>query len=367
MGQHLSTINLKSVDLTKTDDTALSSDAIVSDSGIEDINFFLCEKTLAGKTTGLIESDHAYPILNPEALIKQIQNHLSLLTKPARLNEINTQMNEILMENVLMPIASYYGGAMKEIKAILQKQQQLQISLVVKLNEDKNASRSIFEQPFANLTSGNTNTLSAEAESDYDGDQESKVATQQQRKVEFQAQQLSYFAIRSLTSMLLILIKSAQKNDPTIVHQILELTSELCEQLPMKCLSPSELSPASSSFLFKSLKPLTNYINDLSSTKDLIIAKQAAIILLSFSIAKASFKDILPILSKLIFNTVDIYNAQGLFLQLNNGLTVAINERKKQKEQLSNEKVSDSDFQSDSNPDCKQDKDDGTTSKETTG
>ncbi|CAF0846196.1 unnamed protein product [Didymodactylos carnosus] len=131
----------------------------------------------------------------------------------------------------------------------------------------------------------------------------------------------------------------------------------------MRCLSPSELSPASDSLLFKSLKPLTNYINDLSSTKDLIIAKQAAIILWSFSIAKASFKDILLILSKLIFNTVDIYNAQGLFLQFNNGLTAAINEWEKQKEQLSDETASDSDYQSDSN----QDKDDDITSKETTG
>ena len=36
-------------------------------------------------------------------------------------------------------------------------------------------------------------------------------------------------------------------------------------------------------------------------------------ILLSFAIAKGSFKDILPLLSKLIFNTIDIYNAQGIY------------------------------------------------------
>ncbi|CAF0846214.1 unnamed protein product [Didymodactylos carnosus] len=130
------------------DDTALSSDAIVSGSDIEDINFFLREKTLADMTTGPIESDHDHPVLSPEALIKQIQNHLSLLT-------------------------DRYGGAMKEIKAILEKQQQLQI----KLNEDKNANRSIFEQTFADSASENTNTLSTEAESDCDDGHGSKVAT----------------------------------------------------------------------------------------------------------------------------------------------------------------------------------------------
>ena len=63
--------------------------------------------------------------------------------------------------------------------------------------------------------------------------------------------------------------------------------------------------------LFKSLEPLINYINELSLSTDLFISKQTIKILLSFSIAKGSFKDILYLLNKLIFNTNEIFYVQN--------------------------------------------------------
>ena len=84
-------------------------------------------------------------------------------------------------------------------------------------------------------------------------------------------------------------------------------------------------------FLFKSFEPIINDVHQLSSTTDLIISKQATKILLSFFIVKGSFKDILALLNKLIFNTTDTYNVQGLIIQLNNNLIEIINESEKEK------------------------------------
>jgi hypothetical protein len=175
----------------------------------------------------------------------------------------------------------------------LTYKEQLQISLTKKLKIDSNMNLSIFLQSYIDST------------------------------INDRDQQLSYFAIQSLTSILLILIKSAEKNDPTIIHQILILTGQLCEQLPMECLS------SENTLLFKSLEPLTNYINELSLSTDSILLKQIIQIRLSFSIAKGSFKDLLPLLNELIFNTTEIYNVQSLIIQMNNFLTETINEYEK--------------------------------------
>ena len=210
---------------------------------------------------------------------KQIRNNLFIQTKPTYWDDINNEINQILMNDVYTSITEQYKKIIEDIQNRLEYKQQLQISLIQKLENDNYTTQSIFSQPLN------------------------------------QSDQLSYFAIQSLLSILLILIKSAEKNDPVIIHQILILTSQLCDQLPMKSLS------STNTLLFKSLQPLLTYIHDLSLTTDPIISKQAIKILLSFSIVKGSFKDILFLLNKLIFNTIDTYNVQGLFIQLNNGLT----------------------------------------------
>ena len=279
MGQQLFKSHLELFNSIKIDDTKLKSNLISSEDDGDDINFFVCPKSIT-------ESDDHHPVISSKKLFtKRNQDQLFLLTKSITLEEIDTQINELLIKNVFIFIENCYKQTMQQIKDISDNQQRLQISLTNKIQEEKLNNKSIFHN--------------------------------QDKKKENKSQQLSYFAIQSLSSVLLILIKSVEKNDPTIIHQILTLTYELCEQIPMKSLSLTN----NSNFLFKSLKPLINYINSLSLSNDPIISKQILRILLSFAIAKASFKDILPLLSRLIFDTVEIYDAQGIFVQLNDGLT----------------------------------------------
>ena len=353
MGQKLSKVSFEIVDPTKVGDTPLSLDAILPDSDKHDITFFFPSKTAADATTNSVELNDDHSSCETVS-IRQIQNYLGVLTRSSELERIDTQIAEILMGNVLTYVTSCYKKAIEQIIKNFQTEQRLQISLTNKFKKDNYAALSIFAQKSVDLSSENIDSLPGKTNSD--GDQQ---LTIEQRKTRFQAQQVSYFAVQSLSSILLILIKSAEKNDPTIVHQILTLTSQLCEQIPMKCLS----SPDNNSFLFQSLKPLTNFVNELSLSNDPILAKQAIRILLSFSVAKGSFGDILPILHKLVFDTIDIYNVRGLFIQLNNGITEAIDQREKQKQQPE----SGYDNHSDSDSQSGQGEDDHTSSKQTTG
>jgi len=306
------------VDLNIGNDTPITSETILSSAGKDDISFFFPLNTSSDPTEA--NNDHQIPNSQIEC-IKQIRDYLSILTKSIQWENINTEINEILMSSVFPSIIKQNEKVIEEINTRMAYKQQLQTALINKLKEDNYCNVSIFSQSFIDSTS--ENGIIAE--------------NQQQQK----DKQLSYFAIQSLLSILLILIKSAEKNDPTIIHQILILTGQLCEQLPIRCLS------SKNSFLFKSLEPLTNYIHDLSLRSDSIVSKQAIKILLSFSIAKGSFKDMLSLLNKLIFNTTDVYHVQGLIIQLNNGLTETINEWEK--------------------PDNESNEGDNTTSKELTG
>ena len=232
MGQQLFKSHLEIFNSIKIDDTKLKSNLISSEDDGDDINFFVCPKSMT-------ENDDHHPILSSKKVFtKKNQDQLFLLTKSITLEEIDTQINEILMKNVFIFIENCYKQTMQQIKDISENQKRLQISLTNKIQEEKLNNKSIF----------------------YNKD----------KKKENKSQQLSYFAIQSLISILLILIKSVEKNDPTIIHQILTLTNQLCEQIPMKSLS----STNNSNFLFKSLKPLTNYINELSISNDSIISKQ---------------------------------------------------------------------------------------------
>ncbi|CAF3851995.1 unnamed protein product [Rotaria sordida] len=225
MGQQLSHVNEKLLSMTNNDSTQLTSDAIIADSGKDDILTLL-------NVRNPLESNGSNPIPVSERFhTKQIQTHLFQLTNSVEHKAINLEIYDILFENVFKnDLASHSQKTINEVEAILNQQQKLQTALMKKIQEEKNANQSIFNKD----------------------------------KAERQAQQLSYFAIQSLTSILLILIKSAEKHDPTIVQQILTLASQLCEQMPMKCLSFA----TNGTFLVKSLKPLTTYISDLSSQED---------------------------------------------------------------------------------------------------
>ncbi|CAF1198153.1 unnamed protein product [Rotaria sp. Silwood1] len=356
MDQHLSNVNLQIVDRTNKDETVLSPESIVSGNGKESINLFLSMKTLANTTIHPTQYDTNNQILNSEKLlIKQIQNYLLLLTKSDEVTKINTKVNNILIKNGFVP-TDHYQKAIQEMKAIFDKQQQLQKSLRKKVDADNNNDRSIFAEPCIESSMKDKNISPIETTTSIHSAQKS---TMTQEKIEIEAQQFSYFTIQLLTSLLLVSIKANERVDPSITLQIIILASQLCEQIPIKYLSSFELSSNSNSLMFKSLKPLTNYINELFLSTDPILATQAAQILLKFSIAQASFKDLLPIISKLILNTTDIYNVRYLFLQLNNCLTETINQFELEKQQLDNGPQDDSNY--------REDKENDTISKKTTG
>ncbi|CAF3116800.1 unnamed protein product [Rotaria sp. Silwood2] len=357
MGQHLSSVNSQIVDWTTKDGAVLSPDSIASGNGKENINLFLSMETLADTTISKTQYDNNNSILNSEKLlIKQIQNYLLLLTKANEVTEINTKVNKTLMENGFVPVIDRYRKTLKEMKVMFDQQQQLQKSLRKKIDDDNDNDQSIFAEPFIKSSANDKNILSVATTTSIHDAQTSTVA-QQRREIE--NQQFSYFAIQLLTSLLLVSIKANERVDSSINSQVITLASQLCEQIPIKYLSSLEVSLNSNSLMFKSLKPLTNYINELCLSPDRILASQAVQILLKFSITQASFKDLLPIISKLIFNKIDIYNVRFLFLQLNNCLTEIINQFEQEKQQLDNG----SQYASDG----REDKTNSTISKKTTG
>ena len=285
MGQQLFKAHLDTVEQTVLKQPEFDPDAILSNRTPDDISFFLPNKSAADLPSDASEANTARPIATAQIeYIKQIRQQLALLTQPSPW--------PVLDGEVLTSLVDLHRSVVANMERDLTNRTQLQALLRQKFEADRQSETSIFAQPLT-VTSAD------------------------------QSQQLSYFAVQSLISILLVLIKSAEKNDPNLVQQILALAGQLCVQLPMKSLS----SAKNSEFLFKSLKPLISYIQDLSLTSDPILAKQATIILLTFSVGKGSLQDILPLLCPLVFNTTDVYPAQGLCLQLNNGLAETLKTR----------------------------------------
>ncbi|CAF5108014.1 unnamed protein product [Rotaria sp. Silwood1] len=325
------------------DDTKFSYETIVSLSGDENIHLFSCIKVLDSMTTSSIGFDQ---IASAHIqLMKQIQEHLSLEIHLADVTKINSEINEILTTDVFPLVSIRYRETTEEMRAMAKEQEQLMLNIYLKKNleEDENIDQSIPVESLHNTFSEGIDTFAIK----------NKI---EQNKL--QIQQVSYFALRSLTSLLLMFIKSAEKNDPTFVQELLTLTIHLCDQIPMINFTASDSSPLIGKHWFQSLQPLTNYFHELSLSKNLIVANKSMKILLHFAIAKASFKDILTILRKLLFNKVHVYNVQRLFTRMNNCLIETLNTMPKKKQQQQNNN-SDHNFE--------QDIDDDTVANETTG
>ncbi|CAF4751629.1 unnamed protein product [Rotaria sp. Silwood1] len=324
------------------DDTKFSYETIVSLSGDENIHLFSCIKVLDSMTTSSIGFDQ---IASAHIqLMKQIQEHLSLEIHLADVTKINSEINEILTTDVFPLVSIRYRETTEEMRAMVKEQEQLMLNIYLKKNleEDENIDQSIPVESLHNTFSEGIDTFAIK----------NKI---EQNKL--QIQQVSYFALRSLTSLLLMFIKSAEKNDPTFVQELLTLTIHLCDQIPMINFTASDSSPLIGKHWFQSLQPLTNYFHELSLSKNLIVANKSMKILLNFAIAKASFKDILTILRKLLFNKVHVYNVQRLFTRMNNCLIETLNTMPKKKQQQQNNN-SDHNFE--------QDIDDDTVANETT-
>ncbi|CAF3581442.1 unnamed protein product [Rotaria sp. Silwood1] len=333
MGQQLSNINLKAFDATNTDDTEFNYDTIASRSGDENIYLFSWIKNLDDMTTGSIGFDQIAS--THIQLIKKIQKDLSLLTHKADMMKINSDINEILMTDVFPSISVRCRETIEEIIGIVKQQEQLALNIFLKqkLKENENIDESMSAESFHDTFSEDIDACNIDDTIDNDNTHESNVDKQEIEQAKFHSQQVSCFSIQSLTSLLIILIKSAEKNDPTIVQELLTLAIQLCDQIPINSFKSSELSPIIDNHWLESLKPLTSYINELSLSKNVMMANKAMKILLSFSIAKASFKDILPILGKLIFNKANVYDVRRLFIRLNHVLTKALNKIEKKKQQ----------------------------------
>ncbi|CAM4811668.1 unnamed protein product [Rotaria magnacalcarata] len=299
MGQHLSNVNLKLVDWASKDGTKLAPDAIIAGNGQENISPFVSMKTLADTTTNQILSSE-------KLLIKQIQNYLLSLSKANKLVEINAEINKILMETCFVPIIDRYRSELQGLKNIVDKQQELQ----------KHFKKTIREK----------NTSLVETATSIGTIEKSTVANEMQHIEANEVQPFSCFAINLLASLLLVSIKAQERIDPSIATQIITSASPLVEQIPIRNLSSDELSSNANSLMSKSLAPLISYINELSMSEDHALTRPAVQILLTFSIAHGSFKDLLPIISRLIFNSTDIYNVRDLITKMNNQLTETINQ-----------------------------------------
>ncbi|CAF4618471.1 unnamed protein product, partial [Rotaria socialis] len=306
MGQQVSLADLKIPDLFATN--TQHSDEVSSTNETEDIHLFL-PFNIVNEINKNSHSFHNQKSSNElsitkQTLINHIRNDISVFSNLSGVNEFNTGIAEII-KKIFDYIETTNTTLRNSMQSTITKQKQLKNSYVEKLKDDENENTSIFSEILNNSE---------------------KISDEQQAK------ELSFFAVQSFINILLVLLESVQKSDFTIVHQMLSLTIRLVEQIPLNYLS-SDVYKRSHN-LFKSLKPLINYMQQLSLQTDIdpIAANQSIEILFNFSTVKASFKDILPLIRKLIFNTNDIFDIRKLLIKLNKHLTMTIDRFEKEKQ-----------------------------------
>ncbi|CAM4842187.1 unnamed protein product, partial [Rotaria magnacalcarata] len=300
MGQQVSLTDLKTPDLLSTNNQ--QPNEALSDDQTEDIHLFLPFAIIKE-----INKNSSELSIAKEKLINQIRNDISVSSNLSVVNEFDAQIAEII-KKMLDYIATKHTNLQNSIQSVTNKQNKLKNSYAAKLKDDESAAASIFSEALIDSE---------------------KVSNEQQLK------ELSFFAVESLITMLLMLLKSVHKSDSTIVHQMLIVKNQLLEKIPLNYLSSNIYKRSNN--LFKSLKPLTDYIQELSMQADIdpFAANQSIKILFNFSVMKASFKDILPLIRKLIFNTNDSFDVRKLFVKLNKHLMIRMDQFEKEKQTLS--------------------------------
>ncbi|CAF2632885.1 unnamed protein product [Rotaria sp. Silwood2] len=306
MGQQVSLTDLKIPDLFATKNH--HSDKVSSTNETEDIHLFLPFDIINETNKNFISFNNqqcsSELSIVKETWIKQIRNDISEFTNLCGVNEFNTKIAKII-KKMFDYIATTNTNLQNSMQTIINKQEKFKNSYGEKLKEDENVTTSIFSETL--IDSEN-------------------VSDQQQAK------EIPFFAVQSFITMLLMLLELVRKSDSTSVHHMLNVTNQLVEQIPLQYIS-SDVYKRSHN-LFKSLKPLTIYIQELSIHSDIdsIAANQSIKILFNFSVIKASFKDILPLIRKLIFNTNDIFDIRKLLVKLNRRLTLTIDRFEKEKQ-----------------------------------
>ncbi|CAF2026628.1 unnamed protein product, partial [Rotaria magnacalcarata] len=285
MGQQVSLTDLKTPDLLSTNNQ--QPNEVLSNDQTEDIHLFLPFAIIKE-----INQNSSELSIAKEKLINQIRNDISVSSNLSGVNEFNAKIVEII-KKMLDYIATKHTCLQNSIQSIINKQKQLKDSYGEKLRDDENATTAIFPEALIDSE---------------------KVSNEQQLK------ELSFFAVESLIAMLLVLLKSVHNSDSTIVHQMLILKNQLLERIPLNYIS-SDICKRSNN-LFKSLKPLTDFIQELSMQTGI-------------DPFATSFKDILPLIRKIIFNTNDIFDVRKLFVKLNKHLMIRMDQSEKEKQTTS--------------------------------
>ncbi|CAF4275507.1 unnamed protein product [Rotaria magnacalcarata] len=285
MGQQVSLTDLKTPDLLSTNNQ--QPNEVLSDDQTENIHLFLPFAIIKE-----INQNSSELSIAKEKLINQIRNDISVSSNLSGVNEFNAKIVEII-KKMLDYIATKHTCLQNSIQSIINKQKQLKDSYGEKLRDDENATTAIFPEALIDSE---------------------KVSNEQQLK------ELSFFAVESLIAMLLVLLKSVHNSDSTIVHQMLILKNQLLERIPLNYIS-SDICKRSNN-LFKSLKPLTDFIQELSMQTGI-------------DPFATSFKDILPLIRKIIFNTNDIFDVRKLFVKLNKHLMIRMDQSEKEKQTTS--------------------------------
>lgn len=302
MGQQISLTDLKTPDLLETNNQQPKE--VLSDDQTENIHLFLPFEII-----NEINKNSNDLSIAKEKLINQIRNDIFISSNLPVINEFNTKMTEII-KKLLEYIVTQYTNLQNSKQSITDKQIQLKKSYDEKLQDDENATTSVLSEESIDSEKGSN---------------------------EQQLKELSFFAVESLITMILLLLESIQKSDSTIIHQMLILKNQLLEQIPLNYLS-SDIYKRSSP-LFKSIKPLTDYIQELLIPTDIdpIAANQSIKILFNFSVMKSSLKDILPLIKKLMFNTNDIFDVRTLFVKLNKHLMLHMEKFEKENQNKTGE------------------------------
>jgi len=272
MGQQLFKVDFQ---IINSNNTQLNSTDISFNNEQENINFFFP-----------LETDETTTNDTESLFIDTIRNQIFRLTSSNELEKLYTDINRIIIDEVFPSVKKSYEKTIEQIKLCLERQHQLYTSLTNKFKQDDE------NQPFIDESIEDDNE-----------------------------QVSSFFPIQSLTSILLILIQSAATTDSTIIQKIVTLTSQLCDKLPIRI----SWGVSDNILFYQSFQPIRDFMNELSLRNDPNISIPVTKILLNLSIAQFSFKEILPLLAKLIFDTETIYDVRRLFIQLNKILTVTIN------------------------------------------
>ena len=172
MGQQLFKIDFQNLDSKGAE---LSSLEIATDFNHEHVHFFSSIEA-DGKTTNNLET----------LFIHKLREHLFSLTRSDELQQIDETINRILLDEIFPPIKDEYEKTIEQFKLNLENKHKVNQSLTNKFKHDDDDNETVVDE-----------------------------------SIEDDNEHVASFAIQSLTSILLLLIKSAQKTIQRLSNKLL--------------------------------------------------------------------------------------------------------------------------------------------------